>query len=55
MSKIMRIRDILTFDNYIFVYDQINDDMLSNKWVPNTGDRKINLCLSTAFPLSFFR
>ena len=30
----MRIRDILTFDNYIFVYDQINDDMLSNFFPP---------------------
>ena len=28
-SKIMRMKDILTFNNCLFVYDQINEDMPS--------------------------
>ena len=29
-SKIMKIKDILAFNNCLFVYDQINEDMPSN-------------------------
>ena len=29
-SKLMKIKDILTFNNCLFIYDQINEDMPSN-------------------------
>ena len=55
--KIVRRKDILTFNNCLFVYDQINEDMPSyfdhffttseNQHPCNTRDRKTNTIIKT--------
>ena len=56
-SKIMKMKDILTFNNYLFVYDQINEDMpfnfeeffstSENQHPYNTRGRKNNTIMKT--------
>ena len=56
-SKIMKMKDILTFSKFLFEYDQINEDMpfkfdnffiiSENQHPYNTRDRKNNTIIKT--------